>query len=73
MKVIITGGGGFLGSRLCDQLLERVWEADFVGDPRTVDLHVRRLRAQIEDDPGAPRFLQTVWGIGYRMAEEPEA
>ncbi|MEM7309812.1 MAG: response regulator transcription factor [Planctomycetota bacterium] len=53
-----------------DQLLDRVWGPGFTGDPRTVDLHVRRLRAKIEDDPGAPRLLQTVWGVGYRMAEE---
>lgn len=53
-----------------DQLLDRVWERGFDGDPRTVDLHVRRLRARIEDDPSTPRFIQTVWGVGYRMAED---
>ena len=53
-----------------DQLITRVWDRDYVGDTRTVDLHVRRLRALVEDDPGAPQFIQTVWGVGYRMAEE---
>ncbi len=53
-----------------DQLIDRVWGRDFTGDPRTVDLHVRRLRARIEDDPGAPEFVQTVWGVGYRMREQ---
>ncbi len=52
-----------------DQLLDRVWGAGFTGDARTVDLHVRRLRAKIEDDSSDPRFIETVWGVGYRMAE----
>lgn len=52
-----------------DQLLDRVWGAEFTGDARTVDLHVRRLRAKIEDDPGDPQFIETVWGVGYRMDE----
>lgn len=53
-----------------DQLVDRVWSREFTGDPRTVDLHVRRLRAQVEDDPGSPCFIETVWGVGYRMAED---
>ena len=53
-----------------DQLLERVWGVEFEGDTRTVDLHVRRLRAKIEEDPGDPRHLRTVWGVGYRMTED---
>ena len=56
-----------------EQLLDRVWGADYEGDARTVDSHVRRLRARIEDDPGDPHFLQTVWGVGYRMREPGEA
>jgi two-component system response regulator ResD len=52
-----------------DQLLDRVWGAAYTGDARTVDLHVRRLRAKIEDDAGDPRFIETVWGVGYRMSE----
>ena len=55
-----------------DQLLDRVWGADFTGDARTVDLHVRRLRAKVEDDSSDPRFIETVWGVGYRMAEPQE-
>lgn len=51
------------------QLLGRVWEPNFVGDARTVDLHVARVRALIEPDANKPSFLQTVWGVGYRMAE----
>jgi len=55
-----------------DQLLDRVWGAGFTGDARTVDLHVRRLRAKVEDDSSDPRFIETVWGVGYRMAEPQE-
>ena len=52
-----------------DQLLDKVWGADYKGDARTVDLHVRRVRARIEDDPGDPQLIHTVWGVGYRMVE----
>jgi DNA-binding response OmpR family regulator len=48
-----------------DQLLERVWGYDYAGETRTVDVHVHWLRAAIEDDPGQPRLLQTVRGVGY--------
>jgi DNA-binding response OmpR family regulator len=48
-----------------DQLLERVWGYDYAGETRTVDVHVHWLRTAIEDDPGAPRHLQTVRGVGY--------
>ncbi|MEM7205198.1 MAG: response regulator transcription factor [Planctomycetota bacterium] len=53
-----------------EQLLEAIWDTGFDGDARTVDSHVRRVRAQIEDDPSSPRRLRTVWGVGYRMCEE---
>jgi len=52
-----------------DQLLERVWGPSYEGDARTVDLHVRRLRVKIEHDPGDPKYLSTVWGVGYRMGD----
>jgi two-component system response regulator ResD len=50
-----------------DQLLDRVWEPAFQGDTGTVTVHVRRLRAKIEPDPERPRFVKTVWGVGYRF------
>lgn len=56
-----------------DQLLDKVWGADYKGDARTVDLHVRRVRARIEDDPGDPQLIHTVWGVGYRMVEASAA
>jgi DNA-binding response OmpR family regulator len=49
-----------------------VWETDYVGDTRTLSVHVRWLRQKIEDDPDSPRFLRTVRGVGYRF-EVPEA
>jgi DNA-binding response OmpR family regulator len=48
-------------------LMATVWNTDYMGDTRTLDVHVRWLREKIEDDPGHPRFLRTVRGIGYRL------
>jgi len=50
-----------------DVLLERVWGFDYVGDGRTVDVHIRWLREKVEQDPSNPVYLQTVRGIGYRF------
>ena len=50
-----------------DQLLEKVWGYTFVGDTRTVDVHIRWLREKIEEDPGSPRRIETVRGVGYRF------
>ena len=49
-----------------DQLLERVWGYDYLGDSRLVDAHIRRLRVKIEDQPDDPKLIVTVRGIGYR-------
>lgn len=49
-------------------LLDRVWGADWIGDPRTLDVHIRWLREKIEDDASAPRYIETVRGFGYRFA-----
>jgi two-component system response regulator RegX3 len=49
------------------QLIDRVWGADYVGDTKTLDVHVKRLRAKIEPDPAEPRHLITVRGLGYKM------
>lgn len=53
------------------QLLDKVWDIQYEGYDRTVDSHVQRLRAKIEDDAGNPRFIRTVWGVGYKFASEP--
>ena len=51
-----------------DQLMASVWGYTAALDTGTVTVHVRRLREKVEDDPSAPRYLETVWGIGYRLA-----
>jgi two-component system response regulator RegX3 len=48
------------------QLIDRVWGADYVGDTKTLDVHVKRLRSKIEHDPSSPRHLLTVRGLGYK-------
>jgi len=48
-------------------LLQQVWDYDYFGDSRLVDVHIRRLRAKIEDDPREPRIVQTVRGLGYKV------
>jgi two-component system, OmpR family, response regulator ResD len=50
-----------------DQLMDRVWRSASLSDTSTVTVHIRRLRAKIEPDPQQPRFIQTVWGVGYRF------
>src|SRR5215213_3433828 len=50
-----------------DQLMEQVWRFSFYSDTSTVTVHIRRLRAKIEREPAQPRFVETVWGVGYRF------
>ncbi|HEX9074683.1 MAG TPA: response regulator transcription factor [Anaerolineae bacterium] len=52
------------------QLLDKVWGYEFFGDASTVTVHIRRLREKIEPDPAQPRYLSTVWGIGYKFEKE---
>ena len=52
-----------------DSLLDLVWGYDYQGDARTVDVHIRRLREKLEDDPASPRPIITKWGVGYYFAE----
>jgi two-component system response regulator RegX3 len=49
------------------QLIDRVWGSDYVGDTKTLDVHVKRLRAKLEPDPANPKFLLTVRGLGYKL------
>jgi len=51
-----------------DQLMDAVWQYAFYTDTATVTVHVRRLRAKLEREPSAPRWLETVWGVGYRFS-----
>ena len=52
-----------------EELLETVWQYDYLGDFRTVDVHIRRLREKIEPDPAKPTYIMTKWGVGYYFTE----
>ncbi len=54
-----------------EQLIARIWGADFFGDDRVVDAHVKDLRRKLGDDAGRPRFIDTVRGIGYKFDADP--
>jgi two-component system response regulator RegX3 len=49
------------------QLIDRVWGADYVGDTKTLDVHVKRLRSKVEPEPSQPRYIVTVRGLGYKF------
>ncbi len=51
-----------------NELMDQVWRYSFYTDTSTVTVHVRRLRSKLESDPAGPRFIETVWGVGYRFA-----
>jgi two-component system OmpR family response regulator len=65
LLLFLAENKGIVFSR--EQLLDRVWGYDYPGDTRTVDVHVRWLREKIETDPGKPRYLITVRGVGYKL------
>jgi two-component system response regulator RegX3 len=67
LEVLLRNAGRVL-TRM--QLIDRVWGADYVGDTKTLDVHVKRLRAKIEPSPSTPRFIVTVRGLGYKF--EPD-
>lgn len=54
------------------QLFRNVWGSEYVEDDNTVMVHIRKLRKKIEDDPSDPKFIQTVWGIGYKFVGEKD-
>ena len=62
MKVFINNINKALSR---DEILNLVWGEDFIGDPKTVDVHIRRLREKIEDNPSKPKYIETLWGRGY--------
>jgi two-component system response regulator ResD len=51
-----------------EQLMDSVWDYTYAGDSDTVTVHIRRLRAKLEADPARPRYIKTVWGVGYKFA-----
>lgn len=52
------------------EIFDKVWGTDWLGDMRTLDVHIRWLREKLEDDPGQPQYIQTVRGVGYRLVAE---
>ena len=64
LEVLLRNAGRVLTR---GQLIDRVWGADYVGDTKTLDVHVKRLRSKIEPNPSAPRYLVTVRGLGYKF------
>ncbi|MCR2822297.1 response regulator transcription factor [Lederbergia panacisoli] len=50
-----------------EQLFERIWGYDSIGDTTTVTVHIRKIREKIEDDPSTPKWIETIWGVGYRF------
>ncbi len=66
LQVLLDNKGRVLERHV---LLERVWGYEYEGDPRTLDVHVKRLRAKIEEDPARPRLLTTIRGVGYRFED----
>jgi two-component system response regulator RegX3 len=64
LEVLLRNAGRVLTR---EQLMNRVWGADYFGDTKTLDVHVKRLRAKLEPDPSQPRHLVTIRGVGYRF------
>lgn len=60
---LLAGNAGRVLTR--QVIIDRVWGADYYGDTKTLDVHIKRLRSRIEEEPGNPRFVQTVRGVGY--------
>ena len=50
-----------------ETLFERIWGYDYIGDSSTVAVHINRIREKIEENPGNPQYIETVWGAGYRF------
>jgi two-component system, OmpR family, response regulator RegX3 len=64
LEILVSNPGRML---VRSQLIDRVWGADYVGDTKTLDVHVKRLRSKVEPDPAAPRHIITIRGVGYKF------
>jgi DNA-binding response OmpR family regulator len=64
LKIFMKNGGEVVSRK---RLMKEVWDTDYLGDTRTLDVHIRWLREKIEDDPSEPALLRTVRGVGYRF------
>ena len=67
MKLFMENPGRALSR---EEILDKVWGRDYIGELKIVDVNIRRLRLKIEDDPSSPKYIQTVWGFGYRWGDE---
>ncbi|AOT68195.1 response regulator transcription factor [Geosporobacter ferrireducens] len=67
MKVLMKNPGKAYSR---DDILNLVWGENYFGDMKTVDVHIRRLREKIEDNPSDPQYIETVWGFGYRLRRD---
>lgn len=66
LKLLMTNPGRVFSR---EKLLEQLWDYEYFGDTRTIDVHIRHLRKKIEEDSANPRYLKTVWGVGYKFGE----
>ena len=67
LRLLVENAGRVLTR---DVLIDRVWGTDYIGDTKTLDVHVKRLRSRIEEDPSNPVLITTVRGVGYRFASD---
>ena len=67
MQLFVSNRGKVFGR---ENLLEAIWKYDYLGDLRTVDVHIRRLREKIEKNPAQPEFIYTKWGVGYYFTDK---
>ncbi|MOA10263.1 Alkaline phosphatase synthesis transcriptional regulatory protein SphR [compost metagenome] len=52
-----------------EQIYRSVWQDDYFGDENVINVHISRLREKIEDEPASPKYIKTLWGIGYKLGE----
>jgi two-component system response regulator RegX3 len=64
LELLLRNAGRVVTRR---QLIDRIWGADYFGDTKTLDVHIKRLRAKVEPQPGTPTHLLTVRGVGYKF------
>jgi two-component system response regulator RegX3 len=67
LELFVRNAGRVLTREL---LIDRIWGADYVGDTKTLDVHIKRLRGKVEHDPHDPQLIQTVRGVGYKFRDD---
>jgi DNA-binding response OmpR family regulator len=68
LRLLMQHAGEVLNRRT---IMKEVWETDYLGDTRTLDVHIRWVREKLEDDPGQPQYIFTIRGVGYRFRKDP--